>query len=1200
MGLDDLVDKRARNLASPGEKFEKQFLARRARTQWPVYLDQTAIEIEDGIVQGDTDVDKTNFSPELGPRYRKGMEAATGSGADLSKILSETIADKELGTIIYQLNRLSYEIEGRDSGLENVQEALEAVFEKILTIETGYELSTHSRSDTGTIADIVVEMFSDERIARRANELVDAFEKNLSDGLLAKLDEPQMMTPLWRHQFEGLQAWKDAGYRGYADMATATGKTVLGIAAIALRYGHLHPVDELEGTKESSGRDHVLVVAHSDLIIEQWRREFDRHLNIPRQRTGSADDIELSWGHVHFRTPQALTQQDSFDYDLVILDEAHHYATGKEWGKLLNEFDCDVLALSGSVNDAGTDSKALQSHLREKVGPEIIRYTIAEAQADGVVPAFDWEIRYAPYIVDEQFTSVTRDAEVSYAKFREAVENGEYETERPLRTYDDIRTFAHTTEGKKYKRDDDLFRDLSTALFSRRTRRWNLSPRLDSVVDVVDEHTNDHVVVLADSNAQVGKLVEAITDRYPDVDVFGVHRNQDRSELRDTLDEFDDSEAGGVLVGTGDLLGEGVDIPNARVAVNMATGGVNPQLVQRIGRVLRNPSGDKHAQFYNVVGIPEGDAAVPREDGRRLLTDAAQFCNLGSKFDNLPGFATSSQLNDEVLGELLQAGNREIDSLESLGVDVDTLGGNDFLAELRKRIPESGPCSGDGVLAQWGEYSWLETSGVSDEVSPSTEDTPRPNEVGEETVEAPSRVALNQSIRRLAKSHSKPLTADVLRKEGKFDATIYEEVFGSLEDALRAAGVDVDADEMDERKEIVRSLQEIAVVEEREPKPSDLPYGETTITEVYRLFNDWADAMSEAGVQDGPTEEMVASFNGDDDDDDLERTTNKRGEDDVFEPNELAEIYSTFTELNHLLTSLLESEYTEQAVGDGSPLAIWQATVEKWVTGDGPVGAPSYGEQQSVRNPVSISDYREVYGDGERLITYSIVDTAPLNEAERTLLSEVGVPTDSKWTNLPVAPQTGVRLPIAVVDEGDLGLALLLLSEFPRYPEPASSGDVDVSERLDGDGRIGRLTAEVVSVEIGSDSKRDFDLLLDVDGIGEIDMTVWSEHGLDVNWAPGMRYELHQLHFKTWGSESDPRRKLSSTRDTKAYRLQSRPSREPETEDESSSAGSNSLFGRLRSAIGRQPTTDTGGAGEIPTELPSESLLCQLREVYES
>lgn len=733
--IDDLADDVAGSHESPGSRFRETFLSKRPTSQWPSYIDETAVDLGAGIGIGTTQLDPYNFPVEVGPFYRRGMVAAAGRRSDISDVLEETVSSRDLGTIVYQLNQLGYEIKGRDTGLDNVQHAIEAVIEKLLTQETGVEFSTAGQSETRSMADVVMEMFAHDAVAEQADTLVDEFEDSLKQGLLARLDEPQMMTPLWDHQLDALETWKDAGYRGYADMATATGKTVLGLAAIALRYGGLHPADDLEGQRDTSSKDRILIVAHSDLILEQWRREFDRHLNIPEERTHGSDDIELRWGRIHFRTPQRLSNQSSFPYDLVVLDEAHHYAAGGDWGELLDEFEEDVLALSGSVDDAGADSQTLQERLSSRIGPEVKRYSIAEAQDDGIIPAFDWEIRYAPFEADDELEALSDTIDEAYEAVQDRVDDGEIDVDRELRTFDQIRTFSHTTQGKELKRSDRVFKELSTGVFSRRTKRWHLSPRMEALTEVVVEHSNDHVVVLVDNNAQVPDLAEQLRAALSSASVVTVTSEDDRAEIRDQVDAFDAAEDGGVLVGTGDLLGEGVDIPHANVAVNMATGGVNPQLVQRIGRVLRNPEEGKHAHFYNVVGIPHAEAAIPHEDGRRLLEDAAAFCALGDQFNNLPAFAVAGLLEDDVLTPLLQAGHEEIQHLRDTDQYERPTDPTEWehLRELLAIIADHEESASSVILGEWSEYSWVESADDDDADTDASEDQPRELDVIAET-----------------------------------------------------------------------------------------------------------------------------------------------------------------------------------------------------------------------------------------------------------------------------------------------------------------------------------------------------------------------------------------------------------------------------------------------------------------------------------
>lgn len=747
--IDDLANKRARGIQSIGESYHDEFLMKRPKTEWSPYLDGTAMDLRANIQIGDLTLTKDDFGQELGTYYRRGLKKTAGRYADLPTVLEQKVSDEKLGFLAYQLNELSYDISTSDLGIKDVEKATEAVIEKILTRHVGSDLNVSFELSGATVSDITTQLFNNETVASNVDLLLSEFEKSASEGLLSLLDRPQMMTPLWMHQREALEKWWEHDKRGYVDMATATGKTVLGLAAIALQYGELHPDDKgVGGLTEpaTTGNDDVLIVAHSDLILEQWRREFERHLNIPQERTTGSDDITLEWGTVHFRTPQALVNEDRVAYDLVLLDEAHHYATGSEWGSLLDEFDGDVLAMSGSVDDAGSDSERIKNRLSNSIGPEIKRYTITDARADGVIPSFDWEVHYAPYdIVGDDLEKTATRAERSFREFQKRLSNNEVslETERRLKTYEDIRRFSHTKEGKSLKQQDEAFRELVTRLFSRRTKQWNLSPVLDSVIDlVVEHHTTENVVILADSNAQVEELESRLSDVVANPSsIHLVSGSLDREEQREIINNFDEPESAGILIGTGDLLGEGVDMQHASVAINMATGGVNQELVQRIGRVLRNPPDTpKHAMFYNVVGVsPTEAAAIPREDGKQIIEQAAGLCSLGRRFDKLPGFALSTSMDGDVVETLLREGAQFIDSLDTNGNfdwDRETINRNDLTALHAAVQANTGDV--DTILGEWEEYAWehsKERNDIDTEGSTESTDTDVETASGETTSE---------------------------------------------------------------------------------------------------------------------------------------------------------------------------------------------------------------------------------------------------------------------------------------------------------------------------------------------------------------------------------------------------------------------------------------------------------------------------------
>lgn len=895
--IDDLADDRALGIQSAGEEYHAEFLLKRPRAEWAPYIDETAKDISSGIQISDLTLSKNNFGREVGGYYRRGLEQTAGRHADLPSVLEERVSDEKLGRLAYQLNEFSHEISKTHLDIEDIETATEAVIEKVLTRQVGAQLAVSFDLSGVRIADVTTQLFKNRAVASNVDLLLSEFRDSLGGGLFSLMDQPQMMTPLWAHQREALRAWADAGFAGYVDMATATGKTVLGLAAIALCYGQLHPEDQFaEGVEavpaaSTGSMDDVLIVAHSDLILEQWRREFETHLNIPQERTTGDDSIELEWGRIHFRTAQSLINQQRVSYDLVLLDEAHHYATGPEWGSLLEDFDCNILAMSGSVDDAGAESGRIKKRLTNGVGPELSRYTITDARADGVIPAFDWEVNYAPYDVEEgDLKRGAERAEDAFENFQDRLAAGEIdlETDRRLETYQDVRSFSHTTEGKDLKSEDDSFRTLVTRLFSRRTKQWNLSPIIESVIDlVIDHYAKEKVVVLADSNAQVEQIESRLTDVFSDTDgIYRISESQDLERQREVIEAFDAPGTTGVLIGTGGLLGEGVDMQRASVAINMATGGVNKALVQRIGRVLRNPvDTPKHATFYNVVGVPPTlEGAVSREDGKQLIEQAAGFCMLGRQFDKLPHFSIAESLDSQLVAALLDKGSefmRAIDTDGQTGMDAESIDRADLSALLTSVSESSGS---EATLRAWNEHATAhsmtqdeildssdsepvsrdgpkhepeaapaETDGASEApvqgegegaVGSSEADTARADpsdtspaeptsEAGLSVVrpddgpddEGPSRLALLSEIQQAEDEVGDVPTKADMQRVGQFDIPAFEAEFGTWSDAVREAGFVPHGSSKTpshSREDVVEALERIGANLSRPPKTSDI------------------------------------------------------------------------------------------------------------------------------------------------------------------------------------------------------------------------------------------------------------------------------------------------------------------------------------------------------------------------------------------
>jgi len=220
-------------------------------------------------------IGKNNLGRATGEYYVEGLETLVGKRSDLLNLINEH-DDVAIGNFALSLTKLRHDLRqdrGETSaGITDVNRAVEAIVDKLATRGSTPETGQQPLHDPEAVVDIVQQLFSDPASSEYADHILDEVEvlrrETTHANLLEYLDRPQMVTPLWDHQRGALDEWCDAGKLGYVNMATATGKTVLGLAAIAHRFGDLHPHDKErlpnESAEESNAR--ILIVAGQELL----------------------------------------------------------------------------------------------------------------------------------------------------------------------------------------------------------------------------------------------------------------------------------------------------------------------------------------------------------------------------------------------------------------------------------------------------------------------------------------------------------------------------------------------------------------------------------------------------------------------------------------------------------------------------------------------------------------------------------------------------------------------------------------------------------------------------------------------------------------------------------------------------------------------------------------------------------------------
>lgn len=739
MNIDDLADERTHQ-PSPGERFREQWLNELPKTQWPTYIDESAQLIADGIFIGNTELTKADFAYETGTYYRRGLAESADIDSQATSLPIGDHSGRDIGLVAWTFNRLREEL--RDSqytDFDNPSRAVEAAINKVVVERTetdeigAEEVETIRLPESATVSTLVSEVFCRPRSETYVDLLIDIVQESATSGLLDRIEEPRMVTPLWEHQRTALDQWITQGCRGYVDMATATGKTFIGLAAIAHHFGALHPSDrhlQTDHTQESGdSRATAVVVAHRDIILDQWKREFDTHLNIPEKSSTDRGEhtARFQWGDVHFWTPGRLKNSDILEesVDLVVLDETHHYLGSSGFGALLDELDGDLIALSGSLDD--TNARSLE---RRDI-PKLFEFSLQDGQEAGVVPLCDWDVVLTPYENQARLADVTDRCRQGLQRYADGIsvpDSVDAETEKlTVENLSDARSTAQSTVGRELKETDDEFREFASAVMGRQLTQYNLSPELSTVVRLVLDNLDQHkCVVLLETEGEIDSVTSELDDQLGDEYDSLITVLDDETDLT-AVEEFDRNQEHGAIIGIAKTLGEGVDIETADVCINRGRGRLSRSLVQRMGRILRNPSGDKHAQFYHVAGVPtREDALFPEEDGVTFLETASQLLDWGEGFDARPVFAVDDEtaLTEHDVAALETAGADAIDDWTPDQYDLPNEEGvRENLETLRADIRET---DGSALLAiERPERADAEDGGRSDTTS--GDDATRPS-----------------------------------------------------------------------------------------------------------------------------------------------------------------------------------------------------------------------------------------------------------------------------------------------------------------------------------------------------------------------------------------------------------------------------------------------------------------------------------------
>jgi superfamily II DNA or RNA helicase len=355
------------------------------------------------------------------------------------------------------------------------------------------------------------------------------------------------------HQVEGLKAWDLAGKRGVVVLPTGTGKTHLANLAIEL------------------AKRPALIVTPTIDLMNQWYDELVLTF---------ATDVGLIGGGSYDVRPLTVTTYDSAHlhmgrlgnkFGLVVFDECHHLP-GPTFGQ---SAVCSIAPYRLGLTATPERADNAHEHLDVLIGPIVYRREITQLRGEYL----------ADYRVESLYVNLTEEQRFRYIQAREVyrsfLQQAGIDMRRP-NAWGQFLFVAHRSpEGRQAYLAYREQRELALAAPS----------KLGLLGRLLERHNGDRILIFTHDNATVYKiarqyLVPVIT-----------HQTKTK-ERREVLLRFNSGQY--PIVATSRVLNEGVNVPEANVAVILSGSGSVREHVQRLGRILRK-SGEKEAILYEVV-----------------------------------------------------------------------------------------------------------------------------------------------------------------------------------------------------------------------------------------------------------------------------------------------------------------------------------------------------------------------------------------------------------------------------------------------------------------------------------------------------------------------------------------------------------------------------------------------------------------------
>ncbi|HDI75289.1 MAG: ATP-dependent helicase [Thermoprotei archaeon] len=377
---------------------------------------------------------------------------------------------------------------------------------------------------------------------------------------------------LRNYQKEALRKWIENGMRGIIVLPTGAGKTRVALACI-------------EYLKKPT-----LIVVPTIELMEQWEKRVKKYFKTKIGRFGGGDK---SLGYITIATYDSAYINAEIlgnKFELIVFDEVHHLPSPGY--RQIAELNAAPYRLGLTATPEREDG--LHVDLSTLVGGIIYRRIVSDFKGRFLA---DFEIK----------TIRVKLSDEERAEYRELMEKYKNYLKKHSIKIKSIRDF------EKIIMRSGLDKEAREALLAWREAKkiaFNASAKLEVLREILAKHRGDKVIIFTENN----EFVRIISEEFL---IPEITYKTKPAERRAVLEGFRLGKFRAIV--TSKVLEEGVDVPDANVAIVLSGTASRREFVQRLGRILRPKKGK--AILYEVITSGTSETRVSRKRKQVLEED---------------------------------------------------------------------------------------------------------------------------------------------------------------------------------------------------------------------------------------------------------------------------------------------------------------------------------------------------------------------------------------------------------------------------------------------------------------------------------------------------------------------------------------------------------------------------------------------------